>query len=77
MAVRLWIRVDGEQPKAIAHNATKAPGPGRIVDVRARGAGEARAVFVLFDSPEPDKRADKAGWLDWDDARERVTEVRS
>lgn len=77
MTVRLWIREDGEQPKAIARDAKKGPGPGRVVDVDARSANEARATLALFGAPEPNKKLDRAGWNDWDEARDRVKEVTS
>lgn len=75
--VRLWIRTDGEQPKAVARDAVRAPGLGRLVDVDARTANEARRLFALTQQAEPDRRANKALWLEWDEARERVREVQS
>lgn len=75
--VRLWVRTDGEEPKSIGLEAKKGPGPGRVFDVRARSADEARGVLALALGAEPDKRANRARWNDWDEARERVEEVTS
>lgn len=75
--VRLWIREDGEQPKAVARDADEAPGPGRLVDVAAPSADEARRLFRLAQASEPDRKKDKAGWLAWDEARDAVQEVTS
>ena len=73
--VRLWIRTDGEQPKAVAEHTRRAPGPGALVDVEARSAEEARAVFKLYGSEEPNRKTDREGWLSWDEARVSVRSV--
>lgn len=73
--IRLWIRQDGEQPKALARDAVKAPGPGRIVDVQARSADEARRLYALAQLVEPVETEDPDGWLAWRAARRAVTEV--
>lgn len=75
MRVRLWIRKDGEQPKAVAIDATKAPGPGRLVDVEAKNPEEARRVFALSQASEPDETQDGERWLAWRKARKAVTEL--
>ncbi len=75
MRVRLWIRQDGEQPKAVAIDATKAPGPGRLVDVEAKNPDEARRVFALSRAPEPDEQQDGERWLAWRSARRLVTHL--
>ncbi len=75
MRVRLWIREDGEKPKAVARDATKAPGPGRLVDVAAREPGEARRLYELAQAQEPDEQKDGERWLAWRAARRAVTEV--
>lgn len=76
-SIRLWARTDGDKPKAIALDAKAGPGPGRVFDVTARSAEAARRVLSLYLAPEPDKRADRARWLDWDEARDAVKEVTS
>lgn len=75
--VRLWIRTDGQPPKAIAITATRGPGPGIVVDVQARSAVDARATYALSCQSEPDRRTQKALWCDWETARERVQEVKA
>lgn len=75
--VRLWKREDGEQPKALALDATKGPGPGRVFEVTAPSADAARELLKLALGAEPDRKADKARWVDWDTARELVREVTS
>lgn len=77
MAVRLWIREDGEQPKAIARDATKGPGPGRVVDVVARGTDEARTVYATTLQAEPKEETDPQGWLEWRRCKRLVSEVTS
>lgn len=74
--VRLWIRQDGEQPKAVACDATKAPGPGVLVDVvGAKSADAARAVYALAQRPEPSEADDPQGWTEWRAARRAVKEA--
>lgn len=74
--VRLWVdREDGQEPKAVARDAVSPPGPGRLVDVFANSAKDARAFYAIAQRPEPDRRTDKQGWVEWDDARDRVREV--
>lgn len=75
MRIRLWKREDGEAPKAIALDAAKGPGPGRVFDVTAKSAAAARDVLSMFLAPEPDRRAERERWLAWDEARELVREV--
>lgn len=75
MRVRLWIRLDGEAPKAVARDATKAPGPGRLVDVSAPSPDEARRVYELAQADEPDEKKDGTRWLAWRAARRAVVEV--
>lgn len=77
---RMWARTDGQdenRPKAVALDAVRGPGPGSVYDVRARSAVEARRVLGLFLSTEPDRKADRARWIDWDEARDAVVEVTS
>lgn len=76
--IRLWAREDGHdenRPKAIALDATNGPGPGRVFDVKARTAAEAKRVLALFLAPEPNRKADRERWIDWDEARDAVVEV--
>lgn len=73
--IRLWIRQDGEQPKAVARDATRAPGPGRLVDVEARTPDEARRVYELSAAEEPDEQKDGERWLAWRAARRAVKGV--
>lgn len=79
--VRLWKREDGEQPKALALDGRPPMGPdgkplpGRLYNVTAPSADAARDVLALFLAPEPDRKTDKARWLDWDTARDLVREV--
>ncbi len=79
--VRLWAREDGvdeNQPKAIALEATRGPGPGRVFDVLgARTATEARQVLAVFRGAEPDEQQDGESWLAWRAARRNVQEVTS
>lgn len=42
--VHLWVREDGEEPKALGAGVIP-PGPGKVVAVRARSAGEARLTL--------------------------------
>lgn len=71
----MWKREDGGQPKAIALDAVAGPGPGRVFDVTARSAAAARDVLAMFLAPEPDRRSDRGRWVEWDEARELVSEV--
>lgn len=73
--VRLWIRQDGEQPKALALVATKGPGPGRVVDVAARSADEARLICAAAQQDEPKEEDDPQGWLEWRRCKRLVSEV--
>lgn len=73
--VRLWIREDGEQPKAVARNATEAPGPGVLVDVKCYTARRARELYALSLEPEPDHATKRDEWLSWNEARESVRGV--
>lgn len=82
MAIRLWIRQDKtskgalEEPKALALDATTAPGPGEIVDVDAATPSEARRVLKLARLRDvPDRKADRDTWNAWDDAKDRVRTV--
>lgn len=82
MAIRLWIRQDKtskgalEEPKAVAIDATTAPGPGELVDVDAATPAEARRVLKLARLKEaPDRKKDRETWNLWDDARDRVRPV--
>lgn len=75
--VRLWIREDGEEPKAVAGDATKAPGPGRLVDVEASSAKAARAIYARAQLAEPSEELDPEGWIAWRAARRAVMEVAS
>lgn len=73
--IRLWIRQDGEQPKALPRDAAKGPGPGAVMDVEARSADEARALYALSVRPEPSEADDPQGWLEWRRAKRSVREV--
>ncbi len=74
--VRLWIREDGEQPKAVALDATKGPGPGRLVDVLGtRNADDARKLLAVALSAEPSELKDASGWVAWRAARRAVVEL--
>jgi hypothetical protein len=73
--VRLWVRTDGEEPKAVERDATKAPGPGKLVDVQALNAADARARLALAGTKEPDEHDDPQGWLAWRAARRSVFPV--
>lgn len=77
MRVRLWAREDGEQPKSIGLTATKGPGPGKVYDVQARTANEARAILAAFFCAEPDELRDPDSWIAWRAARRAVREVTS
>lgn len=79
MAIRLWIRQDKtakgslEEPKAVAIDATTAPGPGELVDVDAPTPAEARRVLKLARMKQvPDRKDDRETWNAWDDAKDRV-----
>ena len=73
--IRLWIRQDGEAPKAVAREAKTAPGPGRLVDVEARTPEEARKVYALSVASEPDEQKDGERWLAWRASRRAVEGV--
>lgn len=73
--VRLWIRQDGEAPKAVASDASAAPGPGVLVDVEAKSADAARALYAMTQRPEPREQDDPQGWLEWRAAKRAVREV--
>lgn len=75
--IRLWIREDGEQPKAIGRHlgAAPPPGPGKVVDVDARTADEARAVYATTLQAEPSEEQDPKGWTDWRKAKRLVAPV--
>lgn len=73
--IRLWIREDGEKPKAIARDAAKGPGPGKVVDVDARTADEARRVYATTLQKEPSEELDATGWIEWRRCKRIVREV--
>lgn len=73
--VRLWIREDGERPKAIARDATSGPGPGAVVEVRADSADDARLIYATSRGKEPDELGDPQGWLEWRRCKRLVTEI--
>lgn len=75
MTIRLWIREDGERPKALAADATRPPGPGRIVDVDARSADEARRIYAVTLQPEPSEEQDPVGWTDWRRCKRLTQEI--
>ncbi len=81
MTVRLWIRRDlrpdgsPEPPKALALDQTQGPGPGRVVDVDARTANEARRLLALASTDEPSEELDPDSWTAWRAARRAVREV--
>jgi hypothetical protein len=71
--VYLWLRQDGESPKAIQAGA-KPPGPGKVVAVEANSSEEARRVYALA-SREVSEEGDPEGWFESRQARKRVREV--
>lgn len=71
MLVTLWIREDGQQPKAIEPEATP-PGPGIVVRVQARSVADARETFRIAEMSEPQEDQDPQGWLAWRAAKRRV-----
>ena len=73
--IRLWVRQDGQQPKALARDATAAPGPGRIVDVHAASADAARDTYATATGPVPDEDKTPQAWLEHRQALKRVQEV--
>lgn len=73
--VRLWVREDGEQPKAqekAPAAITNPPGPGLVVDVQARNADEARELLGRAAAPDVDEQQNPQGWLEQRAARRRV-----
>lgn len=73
--VRLWVREDGEQPKAQekAPGAVTTPaGPGLVVDVEARGADDARALLGRAAAEDADEQKEPQRWLEQRAARRRV-----
>lgn len=76
MRVRLWVRADDADPKAVARDAATPPGPGALVDVLgARTADDARRVYACSLTLEPDQDQDGEGWLAWTRARRVVVPV--
>lgn len=75
--VRLWIREDGEQPKALPGDVTAGPGPGAVVDVQARSSREAREVYARATAADVSEETDPQGWLAQRAARKRITTVRT
>jgi len=73
--IRLWIRQDGEAPKAVAREAKTPPGPGRLVDVVACNPSEARKTYALSVADEPDEQKDGDRWLAWRAARRAMKGV--
>lgn len=74
--IRLWIREDGEQPKAIGrHPGAKPPGPGKVVDVDTKTSDEARRVYATTLQAEPPEEQDPEGWLEWRKCKRLVSEV--
>ena len=73
--VRLWIRADGGEPKAIGQDLAAGPGPGEVVDVSARSAREARSLYATACQAEPDELKDPEGWLAWRKACRAVRKV--
>lgn len=65
--IRLWIREDGEQPKAIGRHpgAAPPPGPGKVVDVDAKTSDDARRVYATTLQDEPSEEQDPEGWIEW------------
>lgn len=75
--IRMWLRQDGGEPKAVARSAVLGPGAGRLVDVTAASSAEARAILARVGAEEPDQDADGDGWLAWSRAQRAVREVTS
>ena len=73
--VRLWVREDGEEPKAIPGDGSLPPGPGLVVDVEARSSREARQLLSLATGPEVLEVKDPSGWLEQRQARRLVKPV--
>jgi hypothetical protein len=70
----MWAREDGEKPKAI-ERGSRPRGPGRVFEVEATSAEDARSSLARFLGPEPDRRTDRAAWNDWDERMPRVRPV--
>ena len=70
---RLWVREDGEQPKAIPGDGSLPPGPGLVVDVAARSSEEARQVYGLAAAEDVNEAKDADGWNEQRKARRRVS----
>lgn len=73
--VRLWVREDNEEPKAIPGDGTLPPGPGLVVDVEARSAREARHVYALASAAPVDELEDADGWNAQRKAQRRIKPV--
>jgi hypothetical protein len=72
--VYLWVRQDGEQPKAIQAGATP-PGPGKVVAVEASSSREARELYALSVRAVNEEQ-DPDGWFETRKAQRRVREVK-
>lgn len=77
--VHLWLRDDGEPPKAIEAGATP-PGPGRVVAVRVTKLGgtpaeEARNTLRTAETPFPAEPAHDAPDSEWEAHGERLADI--
>lgn len=73
--IRLWIREDGQQPKALALVGGIPPGPGKVVDVDTKTSDEARRIYATTLQPEPAEESDPDGWLEWRRCQRLVKEI--
>lgn len=79
--VWVWVPDDREKwgPARILQVGKAAPQPGRRFEVVLDGPRQAKQtalrLVTLAQTPQPDRKTDGQGYLDWLDAQERVTEV--
>lgn len=76
----MWLWVPEDQgawgaPRVI-QIGTKPPKPGKVYAVSATSADHARRIYALLTQPEPDRKTQKADWLAWDTAQDKITEVK-
>lgn len=81
--VWVWVPDDQEKwgPPRILQVGKAAPQPGKRYEVQLDSGRKAKEtalrLVTLSKTPQPDRKTDGQGFLDWIDAQERVSEVTS
>ena len=76
--MHLWVpedRAKWGRPRVI-EVGSKPPRPGKVYELQAKSANDARRIFALVDGGEPDRKTERSRWLDWDDVKDSVREVK-